>query len=583
MPGNNLTLTSANYDTSAEKFGAGALNSGYATAPAGLVPSFPFTIECWFKRSSAPGSLEVIMGQQTVAYVAMTTAGLASFNVGGTGVGTVNSSSSVADGNWHHAALVCTSASSFSAYLDGALLGNGVPGAGVSFAVTANSPYQGYMGFKGYGGNTAYTFGGEVDEAVIWLANKYTAAFTAPTSAYSGNEGMAALYHFDGNGNDSSVASTMAIAPNNAALVYSPANWNATALSAITINGGARMRTTFTGASCALNFDLSKMVAAAQSKIRYRIDGEHNPWNYVTLTSGNATVTCAMPSDMTAYPRHQLELEVVSTTEFVAPAGTAGQRWDPTSAANAAVVFTGLTLASGGAVYAPSLAGLKGLFLGDSITEGYLTVNNTATADTDRSDSTLGWAAAQARLLGAEVGVAGFGGQAWGAAGVGGVPAFPSTWGFLYSGVARSLAGLDFLVINMGENDGTNAVTSTITSTLNAILAAAPATCALYVMRPFSGKQTANLQAGIAATTTPARFAYLDTTGLFDTTQSVDGTHPNGSVNASTIAPGVAALIRAASKPPLVTPLGADAVSLVRSDGSSATATLANIKAYLSS
>lgn len=379
------------------------------------------------------------------------------------------------------------------------------------------------------------------------------------------------------------VSASVTIAPNALGIVYSPANWNVQTAAATTINGGARMRTLFTGASCTLNFDLSKMVAAAQSKIRYRIDGEHNPWNYVTLTSGNASLACAMPSDTLAYPVHLLEVDVVSTTEFQAPAGTSGQRWDPGTGPNTAVVLTGLTLASGGAVSSPSVAGLKGLLLGDSITEGYLTVNASASADTDRSDSTLGWAFALGRLLGAEIGVVGFGGQAWGAGGVGGVPAFPNTWSNLYSGVARSLAGLDFIAINMGENDGTNAVTATITSTLNAILAAAPATCALYVMRPFSGKQAANLQAAIAATTTPARFAYLDTTGLFDTTQSVDGQHPNGAINASVIAPGVAALIRSAAKPPLVTPAASDTVSLLRSDGSTATAKLSDVKAFLNS
>ena len=91
-------------------------------------------------------------------------------------------------------------------------------------------------------------------------------------------------------------------------------------------------------------------------------------------------------------------------------------RWTPQAAA---VVLTGVTLANGAGVSAPATLPRNVLIYGDSITEGYHTV---ATGDTDGSDASLGWAYALRRLLGAEVGVVGFGGTGLLNAGQGGVP-----------------------------------------------------------------------------------------------------------------------------------------------------------------
>ena len=76
---------------------------------------------------------------------------------------------------------------------------------------------------------------------------------------------------------------------------------------------------------------------------------------------------------------------------------------------------------------------------------------------------------------------------------------------------------------------------------LAAVLQSVPA-CPVAVLRPFSGAQAVAIQAAIQAVGSP-RLHYVNTTGMFDTTQSVDGQHPLGVANLSTIGPGLAGVL----------------------------------------
>ena len=625
---NNLTLTGASFDMTGQKFGSAALSGGYGIGPAGMVATGAVTWECWFKRTGAPSSLEVIMGQSGVGWFGMTSAGKIQFEFGsGQTPVDFTSTGSANDGNWHHAAI-SANVNGFVALLDGAVVGqsNAAP-QGFVFSMANGTPNNGagYLGVGNHGGQTNFQFGGEVDEAAVWNGQRYTGTFTPPAAAYVGTEaGLLALWHLDGNGVDSvhaapsisapsiaglqvggttTVSGTFAngapaglsqvldgttttvssptittssgsgttaagsysysiptpaagshtievlgtgtyaatsavtgfttssappamVQPSDPAIAYSPGNWAA----GKTINPGAYLRLGFTGNSIVFNFDVSAQ-SAPLPEVWIEIDGM--PREQFTLAS---TITPVMPSLTSAWPKHTVELVVKSTSEFVS-------RWTPQSAA---VVLTSIALANGAVQSRPGVPARTILAFGDSITEGYHTVSAAAQgSDPDGSDATLAWAYELRRLLAADVGVIGFGGTGVLASGQGGVPPVGQSFNQMWSGQARTFSPAPSLVvINEGENDkaaNPGAFQPAFQAFLTALLMAVPS-CPVAVLRPFSGAQAAAIQAAIQAVGN-ARLHYIDTTGLFDTTLSVDGQHPLGVANLAAIAPGVAAAL----------------------------------------
>jgi len=328
-------------------------------------------------------------------------------------------------------------------------------------------------------------------------------------------------------------AAPATIDPSDAYIYYSPYGWLVQSGSAQTINAGQYFRRKFVGTSCTLLFNVAAD-AAPLPQIWVSIDGQP-PVMYVVA----AQVPLTMPSTTTAWPFHTIEVVVKSTSEFVS-------RWSPQSAA---VTFTGMQLSAVGAVTVPQIAKGNVLFIGDSITEGYHTVNSNAAggADTFGSDGALGWAYMQAKLLGAEVGVVGFGGTGLTHAGVGGVPATPSTYNFLWAGQARIFSPPpDLIVINIGTNDSTSdpaVFQAAYVTLLNGLQSYCPL-AQIAVMRPFSGAQWSACQAAAALCTNPGFVRLIDTTGFFNTAESVDGIHPLGVANINEIAPQVANALR---------------------------------------
>jgi hypothetical protein len=329
----------------------------------------------------------------------------------------------------------------------------------------------------------------------------------------------------------------VSVAPNDTHIVYSPYNWNVTAASAVTINAGAYFSVLFSGASCTLNFDVSAMVTP-QSQIWYKVD--NGPYTQATLSTSTLAVTIpAASTGNTDIPYHFLEVFVKSTTET-------GNRWN-TGSNSTQVRFTGLTLAAGAAILATQKAPYNVIVYGDSITEGVRTLGESAANDTDRNDSGVCWSLQLAELLGAEVGVVGFGATALVAnTGSGNVPTLPNSYNLLYQGVSRTFSPVpDLVVTNIGQNDGVTNTIATMTALLNSLLTACP-TSKIAVMRPFSGNQAANLQAAIAACNSPFRVTYVDTTGFFNTAYGSDSlnVHPAGPNNIGLIAPQVAGLLK---------------------------------------
>lgn len=310
------------------------------------------------------------------------------------------------------------------------------------------------------------------------------------------------------------------IAPNDPKILYSPANWIVTATSAQTINPGAYFRIYAATSSITLSFDVSNLYADLPI-LKWRID--QAGWQSATVAS---SMSISLPTN--AWGKHMLEVYVSATSENT-------DRWSPMKAH---VTLTGIDLGSGQLL--PTVARpIKGVLFGDSITEGYKSIGKTSSCFD--SDNLSAWSGRLADALGAEVGVVGFGGEGWLGPGVGGVPKFQTAYSQIVSGTPRDFTGLDFVIVNMGENGGADQ--SLVSPWIAEILTKLPAKCLLFMMRPFSGQAEGAIKGAVAAAANP-RVIYIDTTGWWDSVDSSDGQHPYAYTSA-TITPKVAAAVRA--------------------------------------
>lgn len=331
------------------------------------------------------------------------------------------------------------------------------------------------------------------------------------------------------------VGTTAVFLPNDSKIVYSPANWDVTSVRAKTINPGAYVRASIAGGASkiVLTFDMGGNVAPYPI-LKYRLDD--GPFRSVVLA---ASITLELPTT-NSWTEHALEFVVQSTSEFV-------NRWSVQAAhvSLTSIVVTGATATTLSTV---TRAARNILVFGDSIVEAYKSLLNVTTPD--GSDATVGWAYLLGQLLGAEVGVIGFGGQGWTVSGQGGVPKLASSYALQWgSGPARSFSAVvpDLIVISLGHNDGidTAAVTGEAVTVITALLAATPIRTQIVVLQPFSGRQSTRLQAAVT-TLASKRVRYVDTTGWFVTSDALDGTHPTGFASKRSLAPKSAAAIRAA-------------------------------------
>ena len=525
--GNALMTTATSYDSTTNKFGTAALSGGFGTAPSSIgLSGTTFTWEAWVKLPAAPGAPIVAFGSAAAGYLGASSSGNAVCNVAAGN--TTITGPSITDGKWHLLDLVGQS-NGITCYVDGAVVGTSTvaeivpPTAG--FAV-------GTMGL--YPSSNEWT--GEIDEVSVWNTARYKAAFTVPSSPYVGTEtGLVALWHLNGTGIDS--AADTVLPPGSSNILYSPMNWTQEANGASTINAGAYFRTMFTGNSCYLDFDTAD-AALPNSEIYYRVDGYAAASGW-TRTTPAADINCSPSGDLAAAPWHLVEVVVKSTSQTV-------NRWNA-SALGAVVRLSGITLAQGASTTLPYAAPWTIAVFGDSITEGVRTVNQTASNDTDQNDATLGWAYDLGRLMGAEIGVIGFGGQGFTVAGSGNVPVFPTSYSLMSSGVTRPTAAApELIVINMGTNDpaSTNIATPAI-NVLNGLLSSYPHT-PIALLIPFNQSHLTDLQSAAAGCNDPALVSVVQTAGLLQPANGVDssGLHPTGPNNLGIIAPRLASALQ---------------------------------------
>lgn len=551
----NLTATNAAIAyTSSGAFGQ-ALNAHAGTGPNPFPTNGTFTIEGRIKTPSSSG-IQVAFGANKTCWVGIS-GGKATARYGFDG-GEVEllTNVSINDGASHHLRLVLDGGNGGLFFVDGVLVASNEKSAAAAGAV-----YTEIFGIHTFAG-LGYDWTGEIDEVAIFSTALSSANFTPPSAPYENDTaGLVALWHLDGNLNDSAIAAqeptpapteaptqppaqvNNALSNGTANVLFSPYNWNVQASSAKTINPGAYFKTIFTGTSCTLNFDMTG-IANPLPQISYRVDG-FGPWITVPIAASVPITIPAATADYADKGGHLLEVLVKSMTETQ-------PRWVTQSTA---VALTGIVLATGKTLAAPPALPLNAIFYGDSITEGVRTVNMTAANDTDRNDAGQSWSLEAARILGAEIGNVGFGATGFTRGGSGSVPDLPTSYNKIYGGVARSFSpSPDFVVLMEGTNDGGD-VTANATTVLNGLISAT--TAKIIVLQPFNGGHGSELQAAIAACSNPARCTYVSTSGWFNTSLASDGLHPYGNTNITRLAPLAANAIRAviteAATPPTLT------------------------------
>jgi hypothetical protein len=136
------------------------------------------------------------------------------------------------------------------------------------------------------------------------------------------------------------------------------------------------------------------------------------------------------------------------------------------------------------------------MFYGDSHSEGYET--RAAGTTVANQSARLAWPKLLADKLDAEYGIAGFAGQGYitPESSVN-LPSMQDSWDFLFSGRARDLTGVDYIVSGHGTNDTSGSAMQTgITATCQAILGDAPSDAKLLlIMPPNNGKRALILDA----------------------------------------------------------------------------------------
>lgn len=334
------------------------------------------------------------------------------------------------------------------------------------------------------------------------------------------------------------------ITPDNAAITYSPYNWQVGSQVATSVNPGAYLNFCFTGTNLQIACDVTQNLAPFP-QIWVTIDGQAPQ-----LFTAAATITPIIPAATASWPVHTVEIQFKSAT-------CTQSRWSPQ---NTSLKITSFTLALGATVSSMTAYTKNVLIYGDSISEGYLSISAVGNStDASVSDSSLAWAYRQRAALGANIGVVAFTGSGLTVTGNGNVPPLTTTWNMLWGGQLRNFSPApDLIVLNEGTNDGAKkataaAVQAAMTTVLQNLVATCPAT-RIVVLQPYQGRATymtadelatvtTGLQAAVAAVNN-ANITFAPTTGWFTASMpSADGTHPLGISTAASIAPRAAATL----------------------------------------
>jgi lysophospholipase L1-like esterase len=212
---------------------ASTSDSNYVSLPSGVFPftaSSSWTIEAWLKTTATAVGVAICGGESAGgSYINNIWLGINSSghfvsslgNFTGTSGQILDSGTAINDGNWHHVAVVMTSGTSETMFVDGTKSATVTSGSFVALPATGGDVGT-YIVLSGY------PWAGAIDEVAVWSTNKYTANFTPPSSPYVGTEtNLTELYHLDGTANDSKAGPTFSVSPSS---VTQGTNGNAIAL-----------------------------------------------------------------------------------------------------------------------------------------------------------------------------------------------------------------------------------------------------------------------------------------------------------------------------------------------------------------
>jgi len=293
---------------------------------------------------------------------------------------------------------------------------------------------------------------------------------------------------------------------------------------------GGYLKTTFTGTRAVLHIDTQTMQGPAP-KFRWSIDGG-------PLQTAQASSTLPLAAGLRP-GRHAL-------TVWLAATDANYDRWRQPQQI---VRLKSLEIDDGAKLSAPrGLHKKRAVFFGDSITEGawnlgnsYRVVDKKWVDWVKHSDATEAWPFFLAARMGVEYGVIGSGGMSWLRPSHSSIPPFPEAWRFHYQGHPRDFRPApDYVVVNMGTNDGTRDTAPAVTAWLREVLRTFPK-AQIWLFIPFGQQNKGPLEAALAAVSNkrihkidlgPANAQGLNKYGAHSAT-SHDGLHPKAATHRS--------------------------------------------------
>jgi lysophospholipase L1-like esterase len=361
-------------------------------------------------------------------------------------------------------------------------------------------------------------------------------------------------------------AGSTTVAVTNAALFWSPGNWDHLTAGTFSVATdtmqttapGAYLKFAVTGTvNLALSIDTSPMGSFPSGDfpiIRTSIDNA--PFTDAQFTVGQTTLTLSTGLSPSATHSVEVFYRMAMLTE--------GDAWGSSGISPTNVVrIQGIVIDSGGSVPTLTLRSKRMLIFSDSIGEG----EHVFTDGTN--DSTQAFPAIVAQALAAEYGQICYGGHGWGQTSSGNVPGLTTSYQYLSVGRLRSFSSLDYILIVEGGNDArAGAAGSSIQSDCQAVLTALRTVCGsatkIIIAVECMGSYSSDLSAAVTAykaSSGDAHVYFTDVSALFtsgvftltfgSTTQwTYDGVHPlvyGQARYAAALAQGITAAIVTAS------------------------------------
>jgi hypothetical protein len=270
---------------------------------------------------------------------------------------------------------------------------------------------------------------------------------------------------------------------------------------AMWIYPGSYLKTAFTGSTAWLSFDISSIRNGAGPKLRWSID--NRPFETVVL---KRDATRLLLAERLGPGSHKLVL-------YLASSDANYDRW---KTPEEAIKLKGLIVDDGSRVEpgaeGSKLAGKRVIFFGDSITEGAWVLGKSNHVVEGKyvdwvahSDATQAWPRLLAAALDAEYGTCGSGGMSWLKSSHSGIPPLPNSWSFYYENHSRFFDGKsldpppDYVIVNMGTNDGEKDTSAVVEKWLNNIRSAVRPDTEIFVIIPFGQMNKPSLRRAVLA------------------------------------------------------------------------------------